>query len=55
MKHRIPKEIQAAAKAGGCDIIVIGSRRQGVLGRILQGSVSERVATHSEATVVIAR
>jgi nucleotide-binding universal stress UspA family protein len=49
------EEIETAAKSGGYDMVVIGSRRQGVLGRILQGSVSQHVATHTDATVVIAR
>ncbi len=49
------EEIEATAKAGDYDTIVVGSRRQGVLGRMLQGSVSEHVATHAEATVVVAR
>lgn len=37
------------------DTIVLGSRGLGALSRFLQGSVSEHVATHSDATVVIAR
>ena len=49
-----PVAIEHVAKEGGYDMIVLGSRRQGVLSRMLQGSVSEHVATHAEATVVIA-
>lgn len=48
-------EIETAAKAGDYDMVVLGSRRLGALGRMLRGSVSEHVATHSERTVVIAR
>jgi nucleotide-binding universal stress UspA family protein len=48
-------EIEKMAKAGRFDTIVIGSRGLGTLGRILQGSVSEHVATHAGATVVVAR
>jgi nucleotide-binding universal stress UspA family protein len=33
----------------------VGSRGLGTFGRMLQGSVSEHVATHARATVVIAR
>ena len=47
--------IESVAREGGYDMIVLGSRRQGVLGRMLQGSVSEHVATHADATVVVAR
>lgn len=47
--------IERVAEDGAFDTIVIGSRGLGVLGRMLQGSVSEHVATHSKATVVIAR
>ena len=39
----------------GCDVVVLGSRGLGALSRFLQGSVSEHVATHANATVVIAR
>ena len=37
------------------DMVVLGSRGLGALSRFLQGSVSENVATHAKATVVIAR
>lgn len=47
--------IETIARDGAYDMVVLGSRRQGVVGRVLQGSVSEHVATHADATVVIAR
>jgi nucleotide-binding universal stress UspA family protein len=47
--------IEAVARKGEFDTIVVGSRGLGVLGRALQGSVSEHVATHAQATVVVAR
>jgi nucleotide-binding universal stress UspA family protein len=47
--------IEAFAEANGYDVIVIGSRGLGAVSRVLQGSVSEHVATHTTATVVIAR
>lgn len=47
--------IERIAEDGGYDMVVIGSRGLGALSRILQGSVSEHVATHAETTVVIAR
>jgi nucleotide-binding universal stress UspA family protein len=37
------------------DIVVVGSRGLGPVSRFLQGSVSEHLATHAKATVVIAR
>jgi nucleotide-binding universal stress UspA family protein len=49
------KEIEKIAAVGKFDTIVIGSRRLGTLGRILQGSVSEHVATNADATVIVAR
>ena len=49
------KQIERIADAGKFDTIVVGSRGLGSLGRILQGSVSEHVATNAAATVVIAR
>lgn len=47
--------IEKVAETGGYDTIVIGARDLGAIGRLLQGSVSEHVATHSSATVVVAR
>lgn len=49
------KTIERIATDGGFDTIVIGSRGLGAVSRALQGSVSEHVATHAGATVVIAR
>ncbi len=47
--------IERVAEDGAFDTIILGSRGLSVLGRVLQGSVSEHVATHSKATVIIAR
>jgi nucleotide-binding universal stress UspA family protein len=47
------RTIERIAKEGGFDTIVMGSRGLGAIDRMLQGSVSEHVATHAEATVVI--
>ena len=47
--------IEQVAEMGGYDTVVVGARGLGALGRILQGSVSEHVATHAAATVVVAR
>jgi len=47
--------IEKIAEEGGYDMVVVGSRGLGLLSRALQGSVSEHVATHSPATVVVAR
>lgn len=49
------KTIEHIAAEGGFDTIVLGSRGLSMVGRALQGSVSEHVATHAEATVVITR
>lgn len=48
------KAIEKLAEMGGFDTIVVGSRGLGAVSRFLQGSVSEHVATHADATVVIA-
>ena len=48
-------EIERVAEMGRFDTIVVGSRGLGAWSRLLQGSVSEHIATHSQATVVIAR
>jgi nucleotide-binding universal stress UspA family protein len=47
--------IEAIAEDGGYSMVVVGSRGLGPLSRFLQGSVSEHVATHAAATVVVAR
>jgi len=47
--------IERIAEDGGYDTIVVGSRRLGPVSRFLQGSVSSHVATHANATVVVAR
>ena len=47
--------IERVAEMGHFDTIVVGSRGLGPVARFLQGSVSEHVATHATATVVIAR
>jgi len=47
--------IEKIASEGKYDVIVIGTRGMNAIGRVLQGSVSEHVATHAETTVVIAR
>ncbi len=45
--------IERIADEGKFDTVIMGSRGLSALGRALQGSVSEHVATHSQATVVI--
>jgi nucleotide-binding universal stress UspA family protein len=47
--------IERVAEAGAYDTIIVGSRGLGAVGRFMQGSVSEHVATNAKATVVVAR
>ena len=49
------RTIERVAEEGHFDTIVVGSRGLNAMSRFLQGSVSEHVATHASATVVIAR
>lgn len=51
----VARTIARVADERGYDTIVIGSRGLGSVGRVLQGSVSERVASQAHATVVVAR
>ena len=46
--------IERTAFERNYDTIVIGSRGQGAIGRFFGGSVSEHVATHTDATVIVA-
>jgi nucleotide-binding universal stress UspA family protein len=47
--------IEETAEQHGYDTIVVGSRGLNMVGRMLQGSVSEHVATHAKETVIVAR
>lgn len=47
--------IEQIAEEVGYDVVVVGSRGLGTWSRALQGSVSEHVATHAHATVVVVR
>ena len=47
--------IETVAEAGDFDTIIVGTRGLGQVGRFMQGSVSEHLATNANATVVIAR
>lgn len=47
--------IEHVAEIGHFDTIVVGTRDQAALGRLLQGSTSAHVATHAQTTVVVAR
>ncbi|MFL5751007.1 MAG: universal stress protein [Chloroflexota bacterium] len=49
------KSIERVAEMGRFDTIVVGTRDLGGVSRIFQGSVSEHVATHAKATVIVAR
>jgi nucleotide-binding universal stress UspA family protein len=49
------RTIERVAAERGYDTIVVGTRGLAGLKRALQGSVSEHVATHAHATVVVAR
>jgi nucleotide-binding universal stress UspA family protein len=51
----VPRTIERIADEGDYDLIVVGSRNLGAVGRLLQGSVSVHVATHASTTVVVAR
>jgi nucleotide-binding universal stress UspA family protein len=49
------RAIERVAEMGRFDTIVVGSRDLGTFARILEGSVSTHVATHAQATVIVAR
>ncbi len=49
------KAIERVADQGHFDTIIVGSRGLDAVSRFLQGSVSEHVATHATATVIVAR
>jgi nucleotide-binding universal stress UspA family protein len=49
------KAIERIAADRSVDAVIVGARDLGTLGRIVQGSVSEHVATHAPTTVIVAR
>jgi nucleotide-binding universal stress UspA family protein len=49
------RSIREVAERDGFDTIVVGSRGLGPVGRFMQGSVSEQLATDAKVTVVVAR
>jgi nucleotide-binding universal stress UspA family protein len=51
----VPQTIERIAEAGDYDAVIVGSRGLSMLGRALQGSVSEHVAANATTSVVVAR
>ena len=51
----VSDRIERLATDGGYDAIIVGSRGLSMLGRALQGSVSEHVAANATTSVVVAR
>jgi nucleotide-binding universal stress UspA family protein len=49
------RSIERIAREGGFDTVVMGSRGLTGIARALSGSVSDHVATHARATVVVTR
>jgi nucleotide-binding universal stress UspA family protein len=51
----VARTIEQIAEEGDYDTIILGSRGMGTVSRVLQGSVSEHVASHAHSTVIVAR
>lgn len=49
------RTIERIAVERSFDALIVGARGLGLVGRVLQGSVSEHVATHAATTVIVAR
>jgi nucleotide-binding universal stress UspA family protein len=54
-RQRPAEAILEQAEADGSDLIVLGSRGQGTMERLLIGSVSEKVARYARCSVLVAR
>jgi nucleotide-binding universal stress UspA family protein len=51
----VAQSIERVADENDYDVIVVGTRNLGTVSKALHGSVSEHVATHAHATVIVAR
>ena len=51
----VAEEVQRVARERGADLIVVGTRGQGPIGRLLGGSVSTRVVHHADRPVLVVR
>src|ERR671920_250830 len=51
----VAKEVVGLAEELEIDLIVVGTRGRGVIGRALMGSVSDSVVRHARCPVVVAR
>ena len=51
----VAREVQRVARERGADLIVVGTRGQGPIGRLLGGSVSTRVIHHADRPVLVVR
>jgi nucleotide-binding universal stress UspA family protein len=51
----VAESIERVADEKDYDVIVVGTRNLGTVSKALHGSVSEHVATHAHATVIVAR
>ena len=49
----VAEEVQRVARERGADLIVVGTRRQGPIGRLLGGSVSTQVVHHADRPVLV--
>lgn len=47
------RAIEAVARKGGYDTVIMGSRGRGTVSRLLLGSVSSHVASHVKGTIII--
>ncbi|GAC1462072.1 MAG: hypothetical protein NVSMB70_08500 [Chamaesiphon sp.] len=51
----VPEAVTSLAKAHGCDVVILGASREGLLQQVIQGNIPEAIARGCDCTVILVR